>query len=141
MANKEAEKESLNNSKKKLGKLISKCRGDKMSQSQLAKRVGLARSNMKYIEDGVNAPTADIYKRIIEELLPSPKRKAEMDRLFTKIRRVPPPDVCDVLLNNIQLMNSIQSLYGIQITDDQSKKISALIESFKENNRGDTADE
>ncbi len=40
--------------KQNLGSLIMRCRGT-LSQSQLAKRVGLPRSNMKYIEDGVNA--------------------------------------------------------------------------------------
>lgn len=38
---------------KELGQLIRDCRGT-LSQSKLAKKVGLPRSNMKYIEDGVN---------------------------------------------------------------------------------------
>ena len=46
--------------KQNLGALIVRCRGT-LSQSQLAKRIGLPRSNMKYIEDGVNAPTAEVY--------------------------------------------------------------------------------
>ena len=50
-----------------LGLLIRDCRGT-LSQSQLAKRVGLPRSNMKYIEDGVNAPTAEVYDKLIKEL-------------------------------------------------------------------------
>ena len=47
--------------KKKLGSLIAKCRGSNMSQRQLAAAVGLSPSNMKYIEDGINCPTADVY--------------------------------------------------------------------------------
>ena len=46
---------------KVLGQLIRDCRGT-LSQSKLAKKVGLPRSNMKYIEDGVNAPTAEVYE-------------------------------------------------------------------------------
>ena len=52
-----------------LGLLIRDCRGT-LSQSQLAKRVSLPRSNMKYIEDGVNAPTAEVYDKLIKELKP-----------------------------------------------------------------------
>lgn len=55
---------------KELGQIIRDCRGT-LSQSQLAKRVGLPRSNMKYIEDGVNAPTAEVYDRLIKELKPN----------------------------------------------------------------------
>lgn len=56
--------------KQELGTLIVYCRGT-LSQSQLAKRVGLSRSNMKYIEDGVNAPTAEVYDKLIQELKPA----------------------------------------------------------------------
>ena len=65
-----------------LGLLIRDCRGT-LSQSQLAKRVGLPRSNMKYIEDGVNAPTADVYDKLIKELKPDLQTHHHMDHLLS----------------------------------------------------------
>ena len=56
--------ESIESSKKELGRLIADCRGT-MSQRNLASLVGLPPSNMKYIEDGVNAPSPEIYAKII----------------------------------------------------------------------------
>lgn len=65
--------------KRKLGALISKRRGD-MSQRQLAKAINIPPSNLKYIEDGVNAPTADVYARIADILWPDIKsRKRQMN--------------------------------------------------------------
>ena len=82
-----------------LGLLIHDCRGT-LSQSQLAKRVGLPRSNMKYIEDGVNAPTAEVYEKLIKELKPDLHTRQRMDRLYMAIRKVPPPDVCRTITQN-----------------------------------------
>ena len=65
-----------------LGLLIRDCRGT-LSQSQLAKRVGLPRSNMKYIEDGVNAPTADVYDKLIKELKPDLHTHRRICLLYT----------------------------------------------------------
>ena len=64
--------------KQNLGTLIMRCRGT-LSQSQLAKRVGLPRSNMKYIEDGVNAPTAEVYDKLIKELKPDLQTRQRHD--------------------------------------------------------------
>ena len=82
-----------------LGLLIRDCRGT-LSQSQLAKRVGLPRSNMKYIEDGVNAPTAEVYDKLIKELKPDLQARQRMDRLYMAIRKVPPPDICRTITQN-----------------------------------------
>ena len=68
--------------KKKLGKKISDLRG-KMSQRELAKQIGLPNSNLKYIEDGINAPTHEVYAAIIKVLSPGPKDQKEMDRLLS----------------------------------------------------------
>lgn len=70
---------------KELGQLIRDCRGT-LSQSKLAKKVGLPRSNMKYIEDGVNAPTAEVYEKLIDTLKPDPEIHAKMDALYMAIR-------------------------------------------------------
>lgn len=46
----------IEKAKTKLGLEITKSRGE-LSQRKLAQAVGLPPSNMKYIEDGVNAPS------------------------------------------------------------------------------------
>ena len=55
-----AESADVVRAKKKLGTLIAKCRGKNMSQRRLAEAVDLPPSNMKYIEDGINCPTANV---------------------------------------------------------------------------------
>ena len=89
-----------------LGLLIRDCRGT-LSQSQLAQRVGLPRSNMKYIEDGVNAPTAEVYEKLIKELKPDLQTRRRMDRLYMAIRKVPPPDICRTITQNKDLVDLV----------------------------------
>lgn len=98
MSKNQKQDKTVEAAKKKLGKIISKCRG-KTSQRSLAKSVGLPPSNMKYIEDGINAPTAETYTSIIQNINPDKKTHDEMDRLYSVIRGAPPPDVCNIVLN------------------------------------------
>ena len=119
-----------------LGVLIRNCRGT-LSQSQLAKRVGLPRSNMKYIEDGVNAPTADVYDQLIKELMPDLQTRQRMDRLYMAIRKVPPPDVCRTITQNKDLVDAMRKLEGCNLTPDQIKRVAALFASFQENREGE----
>ncbi len=109
-----------------LGKMIADIRKLNMSQSQLAKQVGLSRSNMKYIEDGINAPTPDIYKKIISTLNPENGQKKEMDNLFMKIRRIPPPDVNDTIMRNKTLVLALQKINDCRLNKEQIDKISAV---------------
>ena len=118
-----------------LGLLIRDCRGT-LSQSQLAKRVGLPRSNMKYIEDGVNAPTAEVYDKLIKELKPDLQTRQRMDRLYMAIRKVPPPDVCRTITQNKDLVDAMRKLEGCNLTPDQIKSVTALFASFRENREG-----
>ena len=122
--------------KKNLGSLIVRCRGT-LSQSQLAKRVGLPRSNMKYIEDGVNAPTADVYDKLIKELKPDLQTHHHMDHLYMAIRKVPPPDVCRTITQNKDLVDAMRKLEGCNLTPDQIESVSALFASFQENREGE----
>lgn len=122
--------------KKSLGALIVRCRGT-LSQSQLAKRVGLPRSNMKYIEDGVNAPTADVYDKLIKELMPDLQTRQRMDRLYMAIRKVPPPDVCRTITQNKDLVDAMRKLEGCNLTSDQIESVAALFASFRENREGE----
>lgn len=118
-----------------LGSLIRDCRGT-LSQSQLAKRVGLPRSNMKYIEDGVNAPTAEVYDKLIKELKPDLQARQRMDRLYMAIRKVPPPDICRTITQNKDLVDAMRKLEGCNLTPDQIKSVTALFASFRENREG-----
>ena len=120
-----------------LGLLIRDCRGT-LSQSQLAKRVGLPRSNMKYIEDGVNAPTAEVYDKLIKELKPDWQTRRRMDRLYMAIRKVPPPDICRTITQNKDLVDAMRKLEGCNLTPDQIKRVAALFASFQENREGES---
>lgn len=119
-----------------LGLLIRDCRGT-LSQSQLAKRVGLPRSNMKYIEDGVNAPTAEVYEKLIKELEPDLQTRRRMDRLYMAIRKVPPPDICRTITQNKDLVDAMRKLEGCNLTSDQIESVAALFASFQENSEGE----
>lgn len=119
-----------------LGLLIRDCRRT-LSQSQLAKRVGLPRSNMKYIEDGVNAPTAEVYDKLIKELKPDLQARQRMDRLYMAIRKVPPPDICRTITQNKDLVDAMRKLEGCNLTSDQIESVAALFASFQENSEGE----
>lgn len=133
-----SENNNVEKAKKRLGDLISKCRGTRMSQRQLAATVGLSPSNMKYIEDGINCPTADVYSKIVSTLNPTSKKRAEMDRAYMIIRNTPPPDVCDRVRKDPLLMNAIRAMDGAPLTESQALQVTTLFASFAlENNKGE----
>ncbi len=134
----EFESANVERAKKKLGRLIFKCREKAMSQRQLAIAISLPPSNMKYIEDGINCPTADVYSRLIEVLNPSPKKRAELDQAYMIIRNIPPPDVCDRVRKDTYLMNAIRAMDDTPLTGAQAQQLLALFASFaEENTKGD----
>ena len=133
-----AESGDVVKAKKKLGSLIAKCRGRNMSQRQLAAAISLPPSNMKYIEDGINCPTADVYSRLISALKPSSKKRTELDQAYMTIRNIPPPDVCDRVKKDPHLMNVIRAMGDALLTESQAQQIMALLGSFaSENNKGE----
>ena len=137
MSKNQTKNKSIEAAKKKLGKIISDCRGE-MSQRTLAKSVELPPSNMKYIEDGINAPTADVYAAIIQTLKPKPKIHDEMDRLYSVIRGTPPPDVCNIIINNKSMNDALRIIEGQELTTAQMEELHKLLTSFtKEPVRGD----
>lgn len=120
--------------KKQLGKKIKQLREskkDSISQRKLASLVGLPPSNMKYIEDGVNAPTAEVYNAIIQNLKPGDKLQADMDRLYTIIRGTPPPDVCDIVLKNNGMNDVLRIVKDQELSAQQLASLKALLTSFK----------
>ena len=122
---------NVEKAKKNLGELIAQCRSNNMSQRQLAAAVGLPPSNMKYIEDGINCPTAEVYAKLISALNPLPHQRAELDQAYMCIRNTPPPDVCNRVKNDPQLMNVIRSMDDALLTESQAQQIMALLNSFK----------
>ena len=120
--------------KQQLGKKIKQLRESKkdlISQRKLASLVGLPPSNMKYIEDGVNAPTAEVYDAIIRNLKPKDKLHAEMDSLYTIIRGTPPPDVCDIVRKNTGMNDVLRIIKDQELSAQQIASLKALLTSFK----------
>ena len=133
MANsKDSDTKKMKNQKIKLGKLIKDCRGEKTMRS-VAVAVGLSPSNLKYIEDGVNAPSPEIYIKLMHELEPKGKVKKDIEHAYMIIRQAPPPDVCKVIANNENLNDSLRVLEGYTLTQQQLKELDALLNSFLSN--------
>lgn len=117
--------------KSALGKLISKLRSEKnLSLRKFADAVGLSPSNMTYIEKGVSIPTAEVYTKILNELNPKIEDKTKMDKLFCQVRKIPTPEVCQVLLNNYELGEKITKLGKTVLTAEQLMLVEKLLESF-----------
>lgn len=138
LSTKQKTDKTIEAAKKKLGKIISKCRGE-MSQRALAKSVGLPPSNMKYIEDGINAPTAETYIDIIQNINPDKKTHDEMDRLYSVIRGAPPPDVCNIVLNQKGMNDTLRIIEGQELSVQQMEDLQKLLISFiTESARGES---
>lgn len=138
----EKKDKTIEKAKKQLGKEIASCRGNDRSQRNLAGAIGLSPSNMKYIEDGVNAPSFECYLKIIDSLKPPPKKRAKMDKLYTVIRKTPPPDVCNIINANQDIFNVLRMLDGHTITSEQLNEVQNLFSSFiNKKPEGDNEDE
>ena len=95
--------------KEELGQLIKfnrKAKGER--QRGLAKAIDLPNSNLKYIEDGINAPSPEVYKNIILLLKPNDEDRGRMDYLYSQIRGTPPPDICEFIIENDEVFESIR---------------------------------
>lgn len=126
---KDSDSKKIGKQKKKLGKLIQQCRGEKSMRS-VATAVGLSPSNLKYIEDGINAPSPKIYTELMQVLEPQGKIKKDIERAYMLIREAPPPDVCKVIIDNENLNDSLRILEGHTLTPQQLQELNALIDSF-----------
>lgn len=129
-----AESSEIIKAKEKLGKKIKHLRESKnnaISMRKLAALVGLPPSNLKYIEDGVNAPTAEVYDAIIQKLNPGDKLRSEMDALYTIIRGTPPPDVCDIVCKNNGMNDALRIVKNQKLSDQQMASLRDLLTSFK----------
>ena len=102
-----------------------------VSLRKMEDAVGIPASNIKYIEDGVNAPSPEVYEAIVRELNPTDEERKELDRLYSLIRGTPPPDVCKIICANQGLNNSLRVLENQTLTDEQIAEVTALLTSFK----------
>ena len=102
-----------------------------VSLRKMEDAVGIPASNIKYIEDGVNAPSPEVYEAIVRELNPTDEERKELDRLYSLIRGTPPPDVCKIICANQGLNNSLRVLENQILTDEQIAEVTALLTSFK----------
>ena len=126
---KDSDTRDVKNQKIELGKLLKECRGER-SLRNVAAAVGLSPSNLKYIEDGINAPSPKIYTKLMQTLEPKGKIKKDIERTYMLIREAPPPDVCKVIIDNENLNNSLRILEGHTLTTEQLKELNALLDSF-----------
>ncbi len=124
--------------KKALGKLLKSCRGE-ISLRKVAEEIGLSPSNLKYIEDGVNAPTGEVFRKLILILNPDTKTRTTMDELYMAIREVPPPDVCDIIIKNQALISVLRPLDGLELNTAQIQEMKKCILSMaEETKKGET---
>ena len=128
MSKKVAVDKATERAMKKLGELITECRG-RRSLRKIAEPSGIAASQLQSIERGILAPTADIYPKLLDTLQPDEKQKSEMDRLYMTIRKTPPPDVCELVTNNPDLIQLLRAIGNAQFTKNE---INALITSVKQ---------
>ncbi len=121
--------DNKNEQKQQLGAMLTVCRG-KRSLREVARAIEIPASNLSYIEKGINAPSPEVYERIISELNPSEKEHHKMDALYSCIRELPPPDVCEILVTNNELNKSLRLLGDKQISNDMLVQINKLFASL-----------
>ena len=115
---------------KKLGELITECRGER-SLRQIAFPSGIAASQLQSIERGFLAPTADVYLKLLDTLHPDEKQHTKMDQLYMTIRKTPPPDVCELLINNPNLITILRAMEDAKLSKKDMNSALALIAQMK----------
>lgn len=120
---------------KKLGEMIAECRGGR-SLRQIAFPSGIAASQLQSIERGFLAPTADVYLKLLDTLQPDEKQHAKMDQMYMTIRKTPPPDICELLINNPNLITVLRAMEDAKLSKKEMNSALALIAQMKI--KGDT---
>ena len=120
---------------KQMGELIAEIRG-KRSLRKVAEPSGIPASQLQYIERGTMAPTAEVYGKLLDTLQPTREQQAELERLFMTIRKTPPPDVCELLINNPNLITVLRSMEDAKLSKKDMNSALALIAQMKI--KGDT---
>ena len=135
MSKKIAVDQATEQAMKQMGELIAEIRG-KRSLRKIAEPSGIPASQLQYIERGSMTPTADVYPKLLDVLQPDKKQREEMDRLYMTIRRTPPPDVCELLINNPNLITVLRAMEDAKLSKKDMNSALALIAQMKI--KGDT---
>jgi len=101
-----------------------------ISQRKLASAVQIPPSNMKYIEDGVNAPSPRVYEAIVQYLKPEAAQLEHLDRLYSDVRETPPPDVCRIVCGSVGMYDALRVLQDKQLGQSQIARLKELLYSF-----------
>ena len=137
MPSKIAVDKTTKNAMEKLGRKLAECRG-KRSLRQTSTSAGIPASQLSLIENGTLVPTSDVYAKLLITLNPTDRQRSDMDYLFMAIRKIPPPDVCEAIVNCPGLISAIRIVAGIALTKQQIEKLNSLLASFaQENTKGD----
>ena len=137
MPNRLAKDKETENAMKKLGKKLAECRS-KRSLRNVSDPCGIPASQLLSIENGTLAPTSEVYAKLLITLNPTDRQRSDMDYLFMAIRKIPPPDVCEAIVNCPGLISAIRTVAGIALTKQQIEKLNSLLASFaQENTKGD----
>ena len=115
---------------KQMGELIAEIRG-KRSLRKVAEPSGIPASQLQYIERGTMAPTAEVYGKLLDTLQPTREQQAELERLFMTIRKTPPPDVCELLINNPNLITILRAMEDAKLSKKDMNSALALIAQMK----------
>lgn len=114
---------------KKLGEKLYECRG-RRSLRQIAQPSGISASQLLSIENGILAPTADVFAELIRTLEPTAKQRSELDKQYMAIRKTPPPDVCKTIIANQALVEALRNIDGIILTKEQTEQVKELLATF-----------
>lgn len=134
MSKKIAVDQSTELAMKQLGKLITEIRGER-SLRKVAEPSGIPASQLQYIERGSMAPTAEVYPKLLDTLHPDKNQRAKMDQLYMTIRKTPPPDVCELLINNPNLIAVLRTMKGAQLSKNEME---TLLKSIAQKKKGET---
>ena len=135
MSKKIAVDQATEQAMKQMGELIAEIRG-KRSLRKIAEPSGIPASQLQYIERGSMTPTADVYPKLLDVLQPDKKQRTRMDQLYMTIRKTPPPDVCELLINNPTLITVLRAMKDAKLSKNDMNSALALIAQMKK--KGDT---
>ncbi len=126
--------------KMELGKMIKDLRKkNELSQRALAKLCLLPNTSLKYIEDGVNVPSPEPYKLLVQNLNPTISQRKKLDGVYSKIRRTPPPDICEFIIRTDGFSEILRDISDLNLTSDDMKLIKETVDKIT--NRQESQDE
>lgn len=115
----------------KLAKLLRECRGEQ-SLRKIAGQIGIAASQLQSLEEAKLTPTANVFSKLLVVLRPDEKTKKELEHLYMTIRKTPPPDVCEFIIDHPNLIPLLRSMDGMKLGKREINTIMSMITQIKE---------